>query len=144
MYWGWRRRGRRGRWRCCWFGWGRGGRFMWRQWGAWGMGNMYNAPYVWRGGSSPSTYDQNYISGNMTYNVGGDILSKAKIILDNAVISSRKGIVGGQIIYQGRVVGHIWENVKLRDLEIGAPFYNNYYWSVPLMYKGKIVGYLYL
>mgnify|MGYP000259323851 CR=1 FL=1 len=84
-------------------------------------------------------------SGSSGY---GDIRAKAKNILSSATLgSSYPGPYGWSnipILHNGVVVGWLWENVPLKDLEIGDSWPTGGGVRVSLIYKGRIVGFLWV
>ena len=86
--------------------------------------------------------------GNMPSQTGidikDDVVSRAWSILKNSSIIRLHGSTMSNIVYNGAIVGYIWENVSKDKLEIGKPLFNGYYWYVPLQHKGKVIGYLYV
>lgn len=155
MGFGGRKRGRRGR-RCWWYwqwndynydpawgagygpnwGWGRG----WggRGYGWWGYGNYYNQPYQ-------QQYQSNITPQKSTSQQQFDINKKAEDMLSRAyLIEPFPGAPWLQIMVDSKIVGYLWEKVDLKSLNTGNPTFNGNYWSVPLLHKGKVVGYIYI
>jgi len=74
-----------------------------------------------------------------------DIKKRVKDILSSAILGEQyPGYPYYSIIWNGNVVGYLWEKVPLNKLEIGNVTYFNGQWHVSLTYKGKIVGYVWV
>lgn len=77
-----------------------------------------------------------------------DISKRVKDILSNAILGqnvmSPYGTTNIPIIHNGTVVGWLWENVPLKNLDAGEQWYTGRGLRVTLLYKGKPVGYLWV
>jgi len=98
-----------------------------------------------RGYAMNTNQGQNMMSGQVGISsLGSDIVARARSILSSSSIIRHPGSTMCHIVYNGAIVGYIWENVSKDKLEIGKPLFNGYYWYVPLQHKGKVIGYLYV
>jgi len=148
-WWRGRRFGRRGRgfgprprpW-CFWYNWYY---YQNQYYGSWGGYGYANWNYGWRWQQSTSQYQTTPTQQRWG---SGDIKQKAKEILSSAVLGQNMGGPFGAanipIIYNGVVVGWLWENVPLGDLEIGNYWYTGAGTRIALLYKGRIVGFLWV
>jgi hypothetical protein len=79
------------------------------------------------------------------YNVSYDeIAQKAMDILSNAQLDRCPYCNHYAIVKDGRIVGMLWQNVDLSNVEIGQPCIARWGARVPLMYDGHIVGQLFI
>ena len=146
------------------FVWWRGRGRGWRRWGRW----WWPRPWCWRYWAW-SGYYGGYYSGwygywqNLNYPQYGnvsqvpqppstqssiDVVQRAKSVLSSASLSpAGYGPFGGNtmlIIHNGNVVGWLWENVPLKEIEIGDQWYTPSGIRVTLIYKGRLVGFLWI
>ncbi len=146
----WRGRGRG--WRR-WSNWGRPYPWCWRYWGYWNQTTNqanYQTEQYWSWQGQGWSYPQYGVPQQQyqPYQQPNDVIQRAKEILSKASVNpAGYGPYGGNrflIIYNGNIIGWLWENVPLRDLEIGEQ------WSTPrgvrvtLFYKGKPIGFMWV
>lgn len=117
------------------YGWGWQGRgYGWR----WSMYNFWtnNTQYPWTPNQQANFIQQ---TDNKS------IIKRVKDILNHAyTVEPFPGAPWLQIMAEGKIVGYLWEKVDIKSIDVGNPVRNGNYWSIPLMYKSRVVGYIYL
>ena len=72
-----------------------------------------------------------------------EVKKRAKEMLKKAITgSSYPGSMSSSILYNGNVIGYLWDNVPLNKLDFGVISNNGGKWYIPLIYENRIVGYL--
>ena len=66
-----------------------------------------------------------------------------KYILDNAEIL-KTYCNHYLIIYNNRIIGVLWQNVSLKDVQIGQPWITKWGYKYPLFYQGQYIGQLFI
>jgi hypothetical protein len=73
------------------------------------------------------------------------IVQKAVDILNNAQLVPKCMYCNHYaIVKDGQIVGVLWQNVNLSDVEIGQPYLAKWGVRIPLVYNGQIVGQLFV
>ncbi len=134
MPWWWPRFWRRGRGRgfCWWFWW-----FWYNQTRSWGP---WPPPYV----PSYTPQQKDKTAGKpSSLREETSVIETAKRVLSNArIVGPTPWAPWIQIVYEGKTIGFLWENVPLSDIEIGKPTLTGAGWNIPLLYGGRVVGYI--
>jgi hypothetical protein len=83
-------------------------------------------------------------AGSAEYDIG-DIEAKAREILSNAEVVERcANATHYSLVYDGSVVGVLWKNVDLSNVEIGQPLLARWGAKVPLYSNGELVGQIFV
>ncbi len=70
-----------------------------------------------------------------------ELLKKAKI---GDSWTNSKGITRHEIIVDDEIIGHLWKDVKLEDVEVGHAKRTWRGWKVQLLHNGIKVGMIYI
>ncbi len=72
-----------------------------------------------------------------------EVKKRAREMLKKAITGSMyPGSMNATILYNGNVIGYLWDNVPLDKLDFGQISNNGGKWYIPLIYENRIVGYL--
>ncbi len=76
------------------------------------------------------------------------IKADAKALLEKATKGeawrSHCGVLHIPLIVEGNIVGELWEDVEIKDLDIGTYWYGKWGIKVQLIKNGRVVGFIWL
>ena len=76
------------------------------------------------------------------------IRAEAKTLLEKAIKGeawrSRCGTLHIPLIVEGNIIGELWEDTEIKDLDIGTYWYGKWGIKVQLTKNGRIVGFIWL
>ncbi len=76
------------------------------------------------------------------------IKSEAKALLEKAAKGepwrSHCGVLHIPLVAEGAIVGELWEDTEIKDLDIGAYWYGKWGIKVQLVKNGRVVGFIWL